>query len=247
MFILKQMKPMSKILFSDFDGTLFFKEGFHQEDIEAIQTFQEAGNKFALCTGRPLGGVLALMEGKIKPDYYVLCTGGLVLDKDYHVVYGQEIPFYLVKEVCQKYENETITGPHCLDKDYLYFAHVPSDAPSYIKQFDSIDEFKDRKIYSFSLIESKRAKEIIEEIVREIEVGQVYEGTVIKLMNFGAFVDLGAGKEGLVHISKISNDRIRNIEDLLHEGDKVKVKVIEIDDQDRINLSMKDVDETKEK
>lgn len=66
-------------------------------------------------------------------------------------------------------------------------------------------------------------------------------------MNFGAFVDLGAGKEGLVHISKISNDRIRNIEDLLHEGDKVKVKVIEIDDQDRINLSMKDVDETKEK
>ena len=151
---------MSKILFSDFDGTLFFKEGFHQEDIEAIQTFQEAGNKFALCTGRPLGGVLALMEGKIKPDYYVLCTGGLVLDKDYHVVYGQEIPFYLVKEVCQKYENETITGSHCLDKDYLYFAHVPSDAPSYIKQFDSIDEFKDRKIYSFSLIESKRAKEI---------------------------------------------------------------------------------------
>ena len=146
---------MSKILFSDFDGTLFFKEEFHQEDIEAIQTFQEAGNKFALCTGRPLGGVLALMEGKIKPDYYVLCTGGLVLDKDYHVVYGQEIPFDLVKEVCLKYENETIAGPHCLDKDYLYFAHVPNDAPSYIKQFDSIDEFKNRKIYSFSLIKSK--------------------------------------------------------------------------------------------
>ena len=102
-------------------------------------------------------------------------------------------------------------------------------------------------IYSEDEKQAKRAKEIIEEIVREIEVGQVYEGTVIKLMNFGAFVDLGAGKEGLVHISKISNDRIRNIEDLLHEGDKVKVKVIEIDDQDRINLSMKDVDETKEK
>lgn len=66
-------------------------------------------------------------------------------------------------------------------------------------------------------------------------------------MNFGAFVDLGAGKEGLVHISKISNDRIKNIEDVLHEGDRVKVKVIEIDDQDRINLSMKDVDESKEK
>ena len=102
-------------------------------------------------------------------------------------------------------------------------------------------------IYSEDEKKAKRAKEIIEEIVREIEVGQVYEGTVIKLMNFGAFVDLGAGKEGLVHISKISNDRIKNIEDVLHEGDKVKVKVIEIDDQDRINLSMKDVDESKEK
>ncbi len=102
-------------------------------------------------------------------------------------------------------------------------------------------------IYSEDEKKAKRAKEIIEEIVREIEVGQVYEGTVIKLMNFGAFVDLGAGKEGLVHISKISNDRIKNIEDVLHEGDRVKVKVIEIDEQDRINLSMKDVEETKEK
>lgn len=74
---------MSKILFSDFDGTLFFKDGFHQEDIEAIQSFQEEGNKFALCTGRPLGGVFATIEGKINPDYYVLCTGGLILDKDY--------------------------------------------------------------------------------------------------------------------------------------------------------------------
>lgn len=51
---------MNKILFSDFDGTLFFKEGFHQEDIEAIKTFQSKGNKFALCTGRPLGGVNAI-------------------------------------------------------------------------------------------------------------------------------------------------------------------------------------------
>ena len=77
-FISKQMSLMNKILFSDFDGTLFFKEGFHQEDIEAIKTFQSKGNKFALCTGRPLGGVNALMKGKIIPDYYVLCTGGLV-------------------------------------------------------------------------------------------------------------------------------------------------------------------------
>ena len=131
---------MNKILFSDFDGTLFFKEGFHQEDIEAIKTFQSKGNKFALCTGSPLGGVNALMKGKIIPDYYVLCTGSLVLDKDYQVIYAQEIPFELVKEVCQKYENETIIGPHCLDEKYLYFKYVPNDAPSYIKQFEITDE-----------------------------------------------------------------------------------------------------------
>ena len=98
-------------------------------------------------------------------------------------------------------------------------------------------------IYSSDEKQASRAKEIIEDIVREIEVGQVYEGNVTKIMNFGAFVDLGMGKEGLVHISKISKERVKNVEDVLHEGDKVKAKVIEIDDQGRINLSMKDVEE----
>ena len=111
-----------------------------------------------------------------------------------------------------------------------------------------IDIQEDGQVFIYSSDESqaKRAKEIIEEIVREIEVGQVYTGKVLKIMNFGAFVDLGAGKEGLVHVSKISKDRIKNIEDVLHVGDTVKVKVIDIDDQDRINLSMKDVEENKQ-
>ena len=91
-------------------------------------------------------------------------------------------------------------------------------------------------IYSSDEKQASRAKEIIEDIVREIEVGQVYEGNVTKIMNFGAFVDLGMGKEGLVHISKISKERVKNVEDVLHEGDKVKAKVIEIDDQGRICL-----------
>ena len=108
-----------------------------------------------------------------------------------------------------------------------------------------IDIKEDGQVFIYSSDEKQaiRAKEIIEEIVREIEVGQVYEGNVTKIMNFGAFVDLGMGKEGLVHISKISKERIKNVEDILHEGDRVKAKVIEIDDQGRINLSMKDVEE----
>ena len=83
---------------------------------------------------------------------------------------------------------------------------------------------------------TKKAYEIIEKIVREIEVGEFYEGTVTKIMPFGAFIDLGGGKEGLLHISKISKERVEKIEDVLSVGDVVIVKVLEIDNQGRINL-----------
>ena len=65
-------------------------------------------------------------------------------------------------------------------------------------------------------------------------------------MNFGAFVDIGGGREGLLHISKISNKRVEKVEDVLAVGDEIKVKVYEIDNQDRINLTMKDIEENKE-
>ena len=99
-------------------------------------------------------------------------------------------------------------------------------------------------IYSQDNEKAKEALEMIEDIVREVEVGGIYLGTVTKIMQFGAFVDLGFGdKEGLVHISKISKERVKNVEDVLHVGDKVTVKVYEIDDQGRINLTMKDLQE----
>lgn len=102
-------------------------------------------------------------------------------------------------------------------------------------------------IYSMDNEKAMQALEMVEDIVREVEVGGIYYGEVVRLMNFGAFVDLGCGgKEGLLHISKISKERIKNIEDVLHVGDKVTVKVINIDDQDRINLSMLDFKDAKE-
>ena len=107
-----------------------------------------------------------------------------------------------------------------------------------------IDIKEDGQVFIYSEDEEKanQALEMVEDIVRDVEVGQIYYGTVTKLTSFGAFVDLGVnGKEGLLHISKISNERIKNIEDVLKVGDKVTVKVIDIDDQDRINLSMKDL------
>ncbi len=104
-----------------------------------------------------------------------------------------------------------------------------------------IDIEEDGQVFIYSSDNEKaiQALEMVEDIVREVEVGGIYYGEVVRLMNFGAFVDLGCGgKEGLLHISKISKERIKNIEDVLHVGDMVTVKVINIDDQDRINLSM---------
>ncbi|MBR3254844.1 MAG: polyribonucleotide nucleotidyltransferase [Clostridia bacterium] len=101
-------------------------------------------------------------------------------------------------------------------------------------------------IYSQDSKQANRALEMIEDIVREVEVGGIYLGTVTRLMAFGAFIDLGFGdKEGLLHISKISNERINKIEDVFKPGDKVTVKVTDIDDQGRINLTAKGLNEPK--
>ena len=111
-----------------------------------------------------------------------------------------------------------------------------------------IDIEEDGQVFIYSQDNEKaiQALEMIEDIVREVEVGGIYYGQVVRLMNFGAFVDLGCGgKEGLLHISKISNERIKNIEDVLHVGDRITVKVTDIDDQGRINLTMKNLNETK--
>ena len=101
-------------------------------------------------------------------------------------------------------------------------------------------------IYSENQENANRALEIVKDITREIEVGGIYEGTVVRIMPFGAFVDVGGGKEGLLHISKISKKRIEKVEDVLKIGDKIKVKVYEIDDQGRINLTKKALEETDE-
>ena len=94
-------------------------------------------------------------------------------------------------------------------------------------------------IYEVEGQDAKTALRMIDEITREIENGGIYDGIVSRIASFGAFVDLGGGKEGLLHISKISSKRVEKVEDVLAVGDEVTVKVVEIDHQGRINLSMK--------
>lgn len=97
-------------------------------------------------------------------------------------------------------------------------------------------------IYSNDMESAQKAMKMIEIITREIEAGKIYDGVVTKIMSFGAFVDLGGGKEGLLHISKISNKRVDKVEDVLAVGDEITVKVTDIDNQGRINLSMKELE-----
>jgi polyribonucleotide nucleotidyltransferase len=98
-------------------------------------------------------------------------------------------------------------------------------------------------IASVNAIAGQAAKARIEQITSDVEPGRIYEGKVAKLMDFGAFVTISPGKDGLVHVSQISNDRVEKVSDVLKEGDIVKVKVLEVDKQGRIRLSMKAVEE----
>ncbi|HCX63624.1 MAG TPA: polyribonucleotide nucleotidyltransferase, partial [Eubacteriaceae bacterium] len=104
-----------------------------------------------------------------------------------------------------------------------------------------IDISDDGKVFIASSDQESalKAQTIIQNIVREIEVGEVFEGKVTRIMNFGAFVEIPGGKEGMVHISKLAHERVNKVEDVVAVGDPVTVKVVEIDKQGRINLSRK--------
>ena len=97
------------------------------------------------------------------------------------------------------------------------------------------------KIASVDAAAGLEARRRIEQITADVEVGTIYEGRVAKLMDFGAFVNILPGRDGLVHISQISEERVERVSDKLREGDRVKVKVLEVDKQGRIRLSMKAV------
>lgn len=99
------------------------------------------------------------------------------------------------------------------------------------------------KIASVEKAAGEEARRRVEQVTAEVEVGVIYEGKVAKIMDFGAFVNILPGKDGLVHISQISDERVENVTDKLSEGDVVKVKVLEVDRQGRIRLSMKAITE----
>ena len=107
---------------------------------------------------------------------------------------------------------------------------------------DKIDTEDDGRIFIVSPDAEKveAAFNMIKSIVIDPEPGQIYSGTVTRITNFGAFVEFAFEKEGLVHISNLALKRVKNVEDVVKVGDKILVKIINIDDQGRINLSRKE-------
>jgi polyribonucleotide nucleotidyltransferase len=85
------------------------------------------------------------------------------------------------------------------------------------------------------------ARQMVDCLTADVEIGKIYKGRVTRILNFGAFVEILPGKEGLVHISQLAEQHVKKVEDVVHEGDEVTVKVIEIDNQGRVNLSRKAV------
>ena len=101
-------------------------------------------------------------------------------------------------------------------------------------------------IYSENIDNANKAMKMVKDIATEIELNQIYEAKIVNITSFGAFAQLPGGKEGLIHISKISKERVNKVEDVLHIDDIVTVKVIEIDEHGRINLTMR-IDEEDDK
>lgn len=105
----------------------------------------------------------------------------------------------------------------------------------------AIDIEDDGTVYitSSSDEQSRKAKEIIESLVKEVRVGEIYEGKVVRILDFGAFVQILPSKDGLIHISELAPRRVNRVTDVVRLGDTVRVKVVGVDEQGRINLSKK--------
>ena len=106
-------------------------------------------------------------------------------------------------------------------------------------------EIDDEGLVSVAAVDSKSGNDAIEwikGIVEEPEIGKIYEGKVVKLMDFGAFVNFMGSKDGLVHISQLKNERVEKVSDVINEGDVVKVKVLDVDSRGKVKLSMKEVE-----
>lgn len=164
-----------KVLASDFDGTLYFEDGFHQKDIQAIKEFQKQGHLFGLCSGRPYKGAKDMSKEYIDFDFYITTSGALIIDKDEHVLFEECIPFDTMCQIHKKYEKDCevyiqADGViYCLEQ----VTHISKRQVS----IHSLEELKDAHIHGLSICaytdeNAKRKCDEITDLFEELDAFQ---------------------------------------------------------------------------
>lgn len=152
-----------KVLASDFDGTLMFDGKFREEDLKKIKEFQNQGNLFGLCSGRPFQGMKELCDGKISLDYYILCSGALVLDRHYQVIYKSTVTKDLMHRFFKCYGDQYIIY---IQANYKIYTFEKEDMHGMVMEhISSLDEVEG-DIYGFSMcaFNEENAKKISKQI-----------------------------------------------------------------------------------
>lgn len=138
-----------KALASDFDGTIYFEDGFHQEDIDKIKAFQKAGHLFGICTGRPLKGVTYFSKGFVEYDFYIVSSGAMIADRQGKILYEQCIDYSVMKDIYEHYSQDYWV---CIQADgVVYKKEISGDLSEIQVIMHSIEDLKDSHIYGLSL------------------------------------------------------------------------------------------------
>lgn len=152
-----------KVLASDFDGTLFFDGKFKDNDLKKIKEFQKAGNLFGLCSGRPFEGVTKVCEGYIDFDFFILCTGALVLNKNHEVLFKSTITDQILKAFYHQYKNQY---PIYIQANYKIYTFEEVQMDGIVRQqISSLDEVEG-DIYGISMyaLTEENAAKVCQEI-----------------------------------------------------------------------------------
>lgn len=155
-----------KLLASDLDGTLFFKElekGYKQGDIDAIKQFQKEGHLFGCCTGRALEGATPSFKDLLDCDFYIASSGAVICDRNLNIIYDCPISFDIIQSLCHRYQHQVTVFVQTL-RYHILAKGWPEEVFHYI---ETIDELKNKKIYGICLISED--ENLLDEIEKELK------------------------------------------------------------------------------
>ena len=194
-----------KVLASDFDGTLLFNNQFRENDLKKIKEFQQQGHLFGLCSGRPFQGIHALCQNHIDFDFYILCTGALVLNKKHEVLFKSTITHELLERFCQQYQDQY---PIFIQANFKIYTFETLQVNGIVREHISSLEEVNGDIYGLSMNAStddnaRRVCQEIEKLFPELTAHQNKE--FIDITEKGCSKGLGIEKlKETLHIQNIA-------------------------------------------